>query len=74
MRVTLNPDAVSNVTYRVNRAANLSTSSWSEVASYNASMGLQSNLMVYVVSNHFELEYIDDEEHFNVSFKLNLGL
>ncbi|WP_372798204.1 hypothetical protein [Pontiella sp.] len=77
VRVTLNPDAVSNVTYRIGRAANLSSATWGEVASYDASMGLQSNLMVYAVSNHFELEYIDDiddEEHFNVSFKLNLGL
>ncbi|MDZ8118256.1 hypothetical protein [Pontiella agarivorans] len=77
VRLTLNPDAISNVSYRVNRADNLSSETWSEVASYDASMGLMSNLMVYAVSNHFEIEYIDDvndEEYYNLSFKLNLGL
>ncbi len=76
VRVTLNPDAVSNVTYRVNRADNLSSAVWGEAASYNASMGLASNLMVYAVSNHFEIEFIDDvddEAYYSVSFKLNLG-
>ncbi|MDF7800668.1 CSLREA domain-containing protein [Pontiellaceae bacterium B1224] len=77
LRFTLNPEAISNVVYRLKKSNTLMSPAWGEIASYDASMGSASNANVSAVSNYYEFEYsedLGDREYFSISYELKFGL